>query len=68
MIKYDFYRGCYLPSNGTIVNVVIHEFDLNFQGQTFFHYAFDIQNLRRLLMSPADLPRLARPAVELPLF
>ena len=35
MLKYDFYRGWYLPSNGTIAEVVLHELDLNFQGDKF---------------------------------
>ena len=29
------YKGWYLPSNDTIANVVLHDLDLNFQGQTF---------------------------------
>ena len=32
---YEFYRSRYLPLNGTIANVVFHDLDLNFQGQTF---------------------------------
>ena len=35
MLKYDFYSGWYLPSNGTVANVVLHDLDLNFEGQTF---------------------------------
>ena len=35
MLKCDFDRSCYLPSNGTIGNFVLRELDLNFQGQTF---------------------------------
>ena len=31
---YDFYRGSYLTSNGTIANIVFHDLDLNFQDQT----------------------------------
>ena len=35
MFRDDFYTGCYLPSNGTIVNFVLHDLDLHFQDQTF---------------------------------
>ena len=35
IIMYDIYRGSYLPSNGTIANVTLHDLDLNFQVQTF---------------------------------
>ena len=40
MLKNDFYRGWYLPSNGTIVNVELRDLDINFHGQTssgYFH-------------------------------
>ena len=30
---YYFYRGCYPPTNGIIANVVLYDFDLNFQGK-----------------------------------
>ena len=33
MLTYDFYRGWYLPSNGTI-STVLFDLDLNFHGQT----------------------------------
>ena len=33
--KNDFYTGWYLPSNGTIANVILRGFDLIFQGQIF---------------------------------
>ena len=33
MLKYDFFRGRYLPSNEAIANVVLYDLDLNFQGQ-----------------------------------
>ena len=59
------YSGLYLPSNGTIANVVHHDLDLQFQGQTFSHFAFTIKYLRRQQMSLVDLPRLAWPAVQL---
>ena len=35
MLKYDFYRGCNLPSNGTITNVALRALDLNFQSHSF---------------------------------
>ena len=35
MFNYDFHRGWHLPSNGTIANVVLHDLDRTFQGQTF---------------------------------
>ena len=35
VLKYDFYRGWYLPSNGNIANDVFHDLHQNFQGQTF---------------------------------
>ena len=34
MLKSDFYRGWYLPSNETISNIVLNDFVLNFHGQT----------------------------------
>ena len=33
--KLTLYRGWYLPSNGTIMNIVICDIDLSFIGQTF---------------------------------
>ena len=35
MLRYHFYRDWYFSLNGTIANVVLHDLDLNFQGQTF---------------------------------
>ena len=36
MLKYDVYRDLYyFPSKGTIVNVVLRDLDLNFQGHQF---------------------------------
>ena len=35
IVKYDFYRGWYLSSNGTIANVALRDIDVNFKGQTF---------------------------------
>ena len=35
MLKSDLYRGWYLPSNGTIANIVLHDLDLNVQGHRF---------------------------------
>ena len=45
MLKYDFYRGWYLPSNETIVIVVLRDLDLHlFQGKkAFSYYAFAIK-------------------------
>ena len=43
MLKYNFYKGRYFPSNGTIVIVVVHNLDFHFQGQTFSCYAFAIK-------------------------
>ena len=40
MLKYDFYRGWYLKSNGTIAIGVLSDLDLHFQDQTFSCYAF----------------------------
>ena len=44
-----------------IADVVLHHSDLHFQGQTFSCYAFPIKIVQWQWMSPADLPRLARP-------
>ena len=52
MLKYDFYRGWYLLSNGTIGNIVPHDLDLHFQGQTFFlciEYKISQENLARIV-------------------
>ena len=38
--KVRFFRDWYLPSNGTIANVVLRDLDLQFQCQTFACYAF----------------------------
>ena len=58
----SFCRCWYSPSNGTIVNVVLHDLDLHFQGQTFFHcYAF-AKKLRLRWMCQADFLQLARPS------
>ena len=35
MIKYNFHRGWYFQSSETIANVVLLDFDLNFQSRTF---------------------------------
>ena len=35
MLKEDFYRGWYFPSNGTISNVLLRGFDLFLQGKIF---------------------------------
>ena len=44
MLRYDFYRGYYLTSNGTIANDVLGDLDLHFQGQTFSCHVFAIKN------------------------
>ena len=62
------YRGWYLPSNGTIVNVVLRDLDHNFQGKQFFLYAFVINKMHKQRISTTDLLLLTRPAVELLLF
>ena len=43
MLKYVFYWGWYLPSNGTIADAVFHDLVLNFRGQTFSSHAFTIK-------------------------
>ena len=58
MRKYDFYRGRYLPSNGTIVIGVLPDLDLHFQGQTFCCYAFKKKKIAQVSDIPADVPRL----------
>ena len=35
MPKFDFYRNCYGPSNGTIANVVLRDLDLYFKVKRF---------------------------------
>ena len=67
MLKYDFYRGLYLPSNSTIVIFLLRNLYIRFQGHTFSCYAFDIKKLRNPRVSPEDLPRLARPRREVDL-
>ena len=46
MLKYNFYKGWYLPSFGTNAIDVIHDLDLHFHGQTFSCYAFAIKIAR----------------------
>ena len=55
-----FYRFWYWSSNGIIADVVLHHFDLHFQGQTFSYYAFEIKIVQWQWMFPEDLPQLAR--------
>ena len=59
LLKYDFHIGWYVPSKGTVANVLLHDLNLHFQNQTF-SYTF-IKKMHRQRISPADLPRLARP-------
>ena len=54
--SYDFYSGWCSPSNGTIVNVILHDLGLNFQGQTFSCNTFAIKKMHRRRISPTDLP------------
>ena len=42
------------------MNIVLHDLDFNFQGQTFSCYAFAILKNHRQQMSLADLPQLAQ--------
>ena len=35
MLKHNFYRGWYLPSNRTIASVAFRDLDLNFPDQTY---------------------------------
>ena len=53
--KNDVWRFCHLPSNVIILNVVLRDFDLNFQGQTF-HWLFWQVNGRKMqtFLSPSD--------------
>ena len=51
----------YLPLNGATDNVVHHDLDLHFQGQTFACYAFVIKSIALA----ADIPA---PDMELNLF
>ena len=56
------YRFWYLPSNGTIANVVLHHFDLHFQGQII--YLLCIGNTNCAV--PVDVPgRLASTCMAL---
>ena len=41
MLRYVCYRGLFLPSKVTNANVMLHNLDLNFQGQTFPAGYFD---------------------------
>ena len=50
---YDFYRGLYSLLNGVIVNVVLRDLHLHFQGQTFSCHAFAIKKNAQV----ADVPR-----------
>ena len=56
------YRGWYLPSNGTVVSVVLRDLDLHVRRSNIFllcdHYKKDRWGSR---CPPADLPRLTRP-------
>ena len=59
ILKYDFYRGWCLPSNGTIAIGLL--LDLQFQGQTFSCYAFVLHICTGIGCHSTDLPRFARP-------
>ena len=58
--SHDFCRGWYSPSNGTIVNTILRDLGLHFQGQFFLMYLLQ-KYVSRRRMSPVDLSRLARP-------
>ena len=47
-----FYRFEYFLSNGTVAEVVLHNFYLHFQGQTFSCYVFAIKIVQSRWMSP----------------
>ena len=47
--------------DGTKVNVVLCDLDLNYQGQIFSCYAFVIKQLLKQRISPVDLLEHARP-------
>ena len=44
MLKYNFYRDWYLPSNGTILHIPLRDLDLNLQGQILSCSPFVIKN------------------------
>ena len=54
MLKYDFYRGWYLPRNGTIADAVLNDLNLNFQGQTLSCYALAIKSVQAANVSGSD--------------
>ena len=56
MLKYDFYKGLHLPSNGTVMNVFLRDLVLNIQGQTFQVGLFWQVNVRKqqTILLPSD--------------
>ena len=59
----EFWNNFYiLPSSDTIADVVLHHFQLHFQGQTFLCYSFAIEVVQWRWMSPQELARLVRPS------
>ena len=55
MLKYDFYRDLYLPSNETIENFVLCDLDLNFQDQTIHVIILTIKHWKmQTLLLPSD--------------
>ena len=51
MLVYVFYKGWYLPANGEIANVVLHDLYLNFQGQTF---QVTVLTIKQILLLASD--------------
>ena len=50
-----FYIFLYLPSNATIADVVIHHFDLHFQGRSFSCYALALNIVQWQRISPLKI-------------
>ena len=53
MQKYDFYKGCYLPTNGTIASTVLCELDLNCQVCIWLFEHAKTEKMQTLLL-PSD--------------
>ena len=58
-MSYGFCRGWYSSSNGAVVNAILRNLHIHFQGQSFSCYASAIKNYA-VGVCPADLPPLAR--------
>ena len=57
----DIFTVEYSQSNATTANIVLRDLDLHYNVKHFLGYAFAIKRMYKQRMSPADLPRLARP-------